>query len=85
MTQMNEFEVRVALIEHIANMLFEMTDPDITKTDEQRFRTDYEVFASHLIDSLQIGVEESNGVTHKVLITPMSIKDYVDKVLAEGD
>lgn len=80
---MNQYEVRLALVKHIAEMLFEMSDPEVTDKDEQGFQEDFEEFASHVIDSMQITVEESDGQTHKVSITPMPVQSYVDMVLGE--
>jgi hypothetical protein len=84
---MNEPEVRLALTEHISEMLLQMTDPDIVSTAQQidEARENFREIAFHLFESLNFSLLEASEGTYKVSLTPIDPETYVDKVLAEEE
>lgn len=83
---MTEHEVRLAVIKHMAEMLLQMTDPELVggPAGVQQYLDDYSEMSSHLLDSMRFSVVSEDGGVYSITLNPMSPDEYVDSVLADG-
>lgn len=90
MAKKNEFEVRLALIQHFSKMMIEMSAVDFGKMTEQEKKEmseDYEEVAEHLLDSVTFKPSASeNGASFTAEFTITDPEEYIANFLKEiGD
>ena len=79
------FETRIGIINHMAEMLLNMTDPDDVKgIPDEELIGDFKVMANHLLGCLDLNVlgTDENGLITATLRFA-SINDYMDKIIGE--
>lgn len=85
MTQKNEFEMRLAVIDHMAKMLLEMADLDVdevSKEEEEQMLEEFAEIAGHLLDSMGFKPSNSeNGVTFTADFALIDPEKYITDFL----
>lgn len=88
MTQKNEFEMRLAVVDHMAKMLLEMADLDVgevSKEEEEEMLEDFTEIAGHLLDSMSFKPSKSeNGVTFTADFALIDPEKYITDFLEEN-
>jgi hypothetical protein len=88
MTQKNEFEMRLAVIDHMAHMLLEMAEfesDQITEEEEEEALQQYSEVAGHLLDSMGFKPSNSeNGVTFTADFALIDPEKYITDFLEEN-
>ena len=82
----NEFEIRLAVIKHMARMMVEMSDVDfdnLSKEQEEAMLEDYEDVALHLLDSLSFSPQKSeDGVSFTADFVIQEPEKYIKEFLS---
>jgi hypothetical protein len=86
MTQKNEFEMRLAVIDHMARMFLEMADFEETTPEiEEEALEEYAEVAGHLLDSMGFKPSNSeNGVDFTANFTLIDPEKYITDFLEEN-
>lgn len=87
MAKKNEFEVRLALVQHISKMMLEMASIEfdkLTPQEEKEMLEDYEEVAGHLLDSVTFKPSPSeDGVSFTAQFTIIDPEKYIVDFLKE--
>jgi hypothetical protein len=83
----DEFEVRLSVVRHMARMLLEMASIDfdnLSEDEEALLLEDYEDVATHLLDSLSFSPEKSeDGVHFGASFAIQDPEEYIKKMLED--
>ena len=80
----DKFEAREQIVERLADVLFNLTEPDDIKGEEDIAMDEYRAFASIMAGSLdlQVASVDEDGTFH-VTMRLLDLEEYVEKILSE--
>jgi hypothetical protein len=81
---MDNFEAREQIVERLAEVLYNLTDPDDMKGEEEIAMDEYRAFSAIMAGSLDLRVVNVNeDGTFQVTMKLLDLQEYVEKILSE--